>query len=120
MQPGLTLKGLRHTVTTILSEMGYDERTIADMLGQRTTAMARHYSSRADKTRKLTSVVEALNTEVTRRRKQLSNPPPKLSNLEKNREAAEKSSEENQKDSWCPGAESNHRHADFQSATPAL
>ncbi|MBE0705523.1 MAG: tyrosine-type recombinase/integrase [Afipia sp.] len=34
--PGLTLKGLRHTVATILAEMGMDDRTIADMLGQRT------------------------------------------------------------------------------------
>jgi len=33
---GLTLKGLRHTVATILAEMGYDDRTIADMLSQRT------------------------------------------------------------------------------------
>lgn len=33
VEPGLTLKGLRHTVATILAEMGYDERTIADMLG---------------------------------------------------------------------------------------
>lgn len=46
IKPGLTLKGLRHTVATILAEMGYDERTIADMLGQMTIEMARHYSKR--------------------------------------------------------------------------
>jgi len=42
IQPGLTLKGLRHTVATILAEMGYDDRMIADMLGQKTLAMAQN------------------------------------------------------------------------------
>jgi len=46
--PGLTLKGCRHTVATVLREEGCDERTIADLLGQKTPAMARHYSNRAD------------------------------------------------------------------------
>jgi integrase len=68
VQSGLTLKGLRHTVATILSEMGYDERTIADMLGQKTVEMARHYSRRADKSRKLTAVIEQFEAEVNRRR----------------------------------------------------
>jgi integrase len=68
VQPGLTLKGLRHTVATILAEMGYDERTIADMLGQKTTQMARHYARRADRTRKLSAVVENFDAEVNARR----------------------------------------------------
>jgi integrase len=68
VRPGLTLKGLRHTVATIWSEMGYDERTIADMLGQKTIEMARHYSRRADKTRKLAAVVQCFDAEVNRRR----------------------------------------------------
>ena len=42
IEPGLTLKGLRHTVATILAESGSDERTIADMLVQATIEMARH------------------------------------------------------------------------------
>jgi len=33
--------------------MGYDDRTIADTLGQRTIAMAQHYSNRANCSRKL-------------------------------------------------------------------
>lgn len=49
MQPGLTLKGLRHTVATILREMGKDYATIAEMLGQKTEAMAKHYSRRAER-----------------------------------------------------------------------
>jgi len=68
VQPGLTLKGLRHTVATILSEMGADERTIADVLGQKTTEMARHYSRRADKTAKLTAVVANFDAELNKRR----------------------------------------------------
>jgi integrase len=65
--PGLTLKGLRHTVATILAEMGCDDRTIADMLGQKTLAMAQHYSRRADRSRKMTSVVANFDAEVNRR-----------------------------------------------------
>jgi integrase len=42
--PGLTLYGLRHTVAVILREIGCDERTIADALGQKTIEMARHYA----------------------------------------------------------------------------
>ncbi len=68
VQFGLTLKGLRHTVATILAEMGYDERTIADMLGQKTIEMARHYSKRANKSRKMSAVVTSFDAEVNRRR----------------------------------------------------
>ena len=46
--PGLTLKGLRHTVATTLREAGVSERAIADLLGQKTDAMARHYSRSAN------------------------------------------------------------------------
>jgi len=67
-QPGLTLKGLRHTVATILAEIGYDERTIADMLQQKTIEMARHYSRDADKTQKMCAVVTNLDAEWNRRR----------------------------------------------------
>lgn len=68
IQPGLTLKGLRHTVGTILAELGYDDRTIADMLGHETTAMARHYSKRADRTKKMDGVVTSFEAEVNRRK----------------------------------------------------
>ena len=43
----LTLKALRHTLATSLREEGIDERSIADVLGQKTPAMARHYSRNA-------------------------------------------------------------------------
>lgn len=71
---GLTLKGLRHTVATVLAELGFDERTIADMLQQKTTAMARHYSRDADKSRKLTGVAIDFEAEMNRRRTKIVKP----------------------------------------------
>lgn len=68
IQSGLTLNELRHTVATILAEMGYDDRTIADMLGQKTLAMAQHYSRRANRSKKLTDVVKNFEQEVNGRR----------------------------------------------------
>lgn len=65
---GLTLKGLRHTVGTILAEMGYDDRAIADILMQETTQMARHYSKRADRTQKGNAIVKNFDAELNRRR----------------------------------------------------
>ena len=41
---GLTFHGLRHTTGTVLAELGFDTATIAAYLGQRSTAMAEHYS----------------------------------------------------------------------------
>lgn len=61
------MKGLRHTVATVLAELGFDERTIADMLQQETTAMARHYSRDADKSRKLAGVTVDFVAEMNRR-----------------------------------------------------
>jgi integrase len=68
VQPGLTLYGLRHTVGTILAEMGCDDRTIADALGQATEAMARHYSKRANRRRKMAGVVAHFEEELNKRR----------------------------------------------------
>ena len=48
IEPGLTPHGLRHTLGTRLREAGADDRTIADILGQRSTSMARHYSENAE------------------------------------------------------------------------
>lgn len=44
---GLTLHGLRHTLGTMLKEAGLDDGAIADVLGQASVAMARHYSKTA-------------------------------------------------------------------------
>jgi integrase len=58
---GLTLYGLRHTVAVIMRELGFDERTIADALGQKTIEMARHYAKGADLKPKMRSVVKSLD-----------------------------------------------------------
>lgn len=46
---GLSFHGLRHTLGTVLAEMGCDPPTIAAVLGQSTTQMAEHYSRTADR-----------------------------------------------------------------------
>ena len=61
--PGLTFHGLRHTAATRLREAGYDLRTIADFLGQKTEGMAGHYSKRADLTKKLQGIAQAIDTD---------------------------------------------------------
>lgn len=68
VQPGLTLKGLRHTVATILREMGKDYGTIAGMLGQKTEAMAKHYSRRADMSKQNVTAMTDFVAELNRRR----------------------------------------------------
>ena len=57
---GLTFHGLRHTVATELRELGFDNRTIADMLGQKSESMAAHYSRDADLHDKLKPAVEQM------------------------------------------------------------
>jgi integrase len=66
--PGLTMYGLRHTVAVILRESGFDERTIADALGQKTIEMARHYAEGADLKPKMRGVVASFDAELNRRR----------------------------------------------------
>lgn len=64
---GLTLHGLRHTVATELRELGSDPRTIADLLGQKSTTMAEHYSRSADLQAKLKPVVKKLENAEKKR-----------------------------------------------------
>jgi integrase len=49
LEPGLSFHGLRHTVGKRLAEAGAAPRTIADMLGQKTTRMGEHYSAEANR-----------------------------------------------------------------------
>ena len=72
--PGLTIHGLRHTVGTILAEEGFDNRTIADALGQATEAMAKHYSRDADRTRVMQGVVRRLDRSENIRRAKVVKP----------------------------------------------
>jgi integrase len=66
--PGLTLYGLRHTVAVILREIGMDERTIADALGQKTIEMARRYAKGADLKPKMRGVVRQFDEELAKRK----------------------------------------------------
>jgi integrase len=74
VQPGLTLKGLRHTVGTILAEMGRDNGTIALVLGHATEAMAKHYSKRADRSRQATAAVADFGVELNKRKTKVVKP----------------------------------------------
>ena len=68
VQPGLTPKGLRHTVATILAETeGVDTEDIAAVLGN-TPQMAKHYSRRADRSRRVEGAVARFDAEANRRR----------------------------------------------------
>ena len=81
IQPGLNLKGLRHTVATTLREAGLDERRIADLLGQKTLSMARHYSRSANlaaKNRETMATLEFGNA----RRARIVKPSAKIAKLE--------------------------------------
>jgi integrase len=72
---GLTLYGLRHTVAVILRECGFDERTIADALGQETLEMARHYAKGADLKPKMRGVVKVFDEELNKRKTKAVKPP---------------------------------------------
>jgi integrase len=58
---GLTFHGLRHTVGTLLIEAGYDIDTVRRWLGQKTLAMAIHYSETADTSQRMREVIEKLD-----------------------------------------------------------
>jgi integrase len=77
---GLTFHGLRHTVGTLLIEAGADIDTVRRWLGQKTLAMAIHYSETADTSAKMQGLVGTLDPLGTKRRTKVSNSAEKLSN----------------------------------------
>jgi integrase len=58
IDPGLTFHGLRHTCGTLLVEAGFDIDTVRRWLGQKTLAMAIHYSETADTAEKLQEIIK--------------------------------------------------------------
>jgi integrase len=64
---GLTFHGLRHTAGARLGDLGVDPRTIAAMLGDKTLAMAIHYSEGTDRRQRASAAVASL--EKARKRK---------------------------------------------------
>jgi integrase len=77
---GLTFHGLRHTVGTLLIEAGADIDTVRRWLGQKTLAMAIHYSETADTSAKMQSLIGTLDPLGTKRRTKVSNSSKKVSN----------------------------------------
>jgi integrase len=61
IEPGLTPHGLRHSLGTRLREAGADDRTISDILGQRSSSMARHYSENATLPENAKNLLAGLN-----------------------------------------------------------
>jgi integrase len=57
VEPGLTFHGIRHTVGTLLVEAGFDIDTVRRWLGQKTLAMAIHYSETADTADRMAAVL---------------------------------------------------------------
>jgi integrase len=83
--PGLTPKGLRHTMATWLREAGRDEREISDLLAQDSKVMGLHYSKNAALARKNRKTMQVWEEEYERRAKKakVSNPQKKASNPDK-------------------------------------
>src|SRR6185437_578978 len=57
---GLTFHGLRHTVGKLVIEAGGSIQDVAAILGQKSEAMAKHYSKEADNRRRVQGVVRKL------------------------------------------------------------
>lgn len=69
IRPGLTAKGLRHTMATWLREAGQDERNISDLLAQKSKVMGLHYSKDASLARKNKKTMAIWEEENERRSK---------------------------------------------------
>jgi integrase len=80
--PGLTPKGLRHTMATWLREAGRDERDIADLLAQESEVMGLHYSKNASLGRKNRETMKVWEKEYQKlaQEHELSNLQKKVSN----------------------------------------
>ena len=77
---GLTFQGLRHTVGILLIEAGADIDTVRRWLGQKTLAMAIHYSETADASAKMQRLIGTLDPLETKARTKVSNSAEKVSN----------------------------------------
>jgi len=77
---GLTFHGLRHTVGTLLIEAGVDLDTVRRWLGQKTLAMAIHYSETADTSKQMRSAMNKLDPLGSKARTKVSNKAKKVSN----------------------------------------
>ena len=67
---GLTFHGLRHTVGTLLVEAGFNLDTVRRWLGQKTLAMAIHYSETADTSKQMRGVLKKFDPLGSKTRRQ--------------------------------------------------
>ncbi len=61
VRKGLTAYGLRHMVGTDIRDLGFDERAVADVLGQTSLSMGLHYSRRFKRRKRSMTIMAALN-----------------------------------------------------------
>lgn len=61
VEPGLTFHGLRHTCGTLLVEAGFDIDSVRRWLGQKTLAMAIHYTDSADTSERLRTMMSGFD-----------------------------------------------------------
>jgi integrase len=80
---GLTFHGLRHTCGTLLIEAGVNLDTVRRWLGQKTLAMAIHYSATADTSKQMRGATNKLDPLGNKRRTKVSNNSKKVSNRSK-------------------------------------
>lgn len=78
--PGLTFHGLRHTVGTLLIEAGVNLDTVRRWLGQKTLAMAIHYSETADTSKEMRGALKNFDPLGSKARTKVSNAAKKTSN----------------------------------------
>ncbi len=80
---GLTFHGLRHTVGTLLVEAGINLDTVRRWLGQKTLAMAIHYSETADTSKQMRGAMKKFDPLGSKTRTKVSNTKKKVSNKSK-------------------------------------
>jgi len=80
IEPGLTFHGLRHTCGTLLVEAGFDIDTVRRWLGQKTLAMAIHYSETASAADRMQDVIKKFDPLGSKKRTEVSNSARKVSN----------------------------------------
>jgi integrase len=80
IEAGLTFHGLRHTCGTTLVEAGFDIDSVRRWLGQKTLAMAIHYTKTADTSQRLKQMMKKFDPLGSKQRTKVSNFSRKVSN----------------------------------------
>jgi integrase len=108
--------GLRKAGATRAAERGASERQLMAIFGWSTGKMAQHYTRSADRVRLARDAAELLLPAQSENKKR----PHLAPGAGASAKDRKKSQARSLKIGWCPGAESNHRHRDFQSCRRAV